>query len=199
MALLRACADAVLIGAGTLRATPGHHWTPAHVFPDLATSFAQLRKTLGLAPEPRLVVLTASGDLDVSHPAIAGGATVLTTPDVARTLRMRLPDACDVIESGHAEVDVTRAVEELRARKLNVILTEGGPHVMGELIKRGLLDQAFLTISPVVAGRNTEPRFGMIEGAEFLPAASTWGELISARRHGDYLFVRYDLRKSARP
>ena len=199
MALLRACADAVLIGAGTLRATPGHHWTPAHVFPDLATSFAQLRKTLGLAPEPRLIVLTASGDLDLSHPAIAGGATVLTTPDVARTLHMRLPDACDVIESGHAEVDVTRAVEELRARKLNVILTEGGPHVMGELIKRGLLDQAFLTISPVVAGRNTEPRFGMIEGAEFLPAVSTWGELISARRHGDYLLVRYDLQKSARP
>src|SRR5216684_7319202 len=36
MGLLRACADAVLIGAGTLRGTPGHVWTPAHVFPDLA-------------------------------------------------------------------------------------------------------------------------------------------------------------------
>ena len=33
MGLLRACADCVLIGGGTLRATPGHHWTPAHVAP----------------------------------------------------------------------------------------------------------------------------------------------------------------------
>src|SRR5207253_7833821 len=33
MGLLRACADAVLLGAGTLRATPGHHWTPEHIYP----------------------------------------------------------------------------------------------------------------------------------------------------------------------
>src|SRR5260370_5727843 len=46
MALLRACADAVVIGAGTLRATPGHLWTPAHVYPDLAMEFAVLRITL---------------------------------------------------------------------------------------------------------------------------------------------------------
>jgi riboflavin biosynthesis pyrimidine reductase len=197
MALLRACADCVLIGAGTLRATPGHLWTPEHVFPDLASSFARLRKTLGRAPGPRLVVLTATGDLDMSHPAISAGASVLTTRDVATSLRTKLPATCDLIESGVAKVDMGQAIKELRSRKLDVVLTEGGPHVMGELVRQGLLDEAFLTISPVVAGRDAEPRLGMVEGVELLPASGAWVELLSSRRHGDYLFLRYGLRKSA--
>ena len=199
MALLRASADAVLIGAGTLRATPGHHWTPQHVFPDLATSFARMRKELGRAPEPRLVVITGTGDMDLSHPAIAGGATVLTTPEIAKSLRARLPNSCDVMALGHTEVDLNRAIDALRSRGFNVVLTEGGPHVMGGLIKQGLLDEVFLTISPVVAGRNADSRLGMVAGDELLPAAGAWVELMSSRRHGDYLFLRYGLRKSARP
>lgn len=199
MALLRACADAVLIGAGTLRATPGHRWSPQHVFPDLAHSFARLRKTLGREPEPRLVLVTATGNVDMSHPAVAGGATVLTTADVAKSLRARLPESCDVIASGETDVDMTRAIDELRMRGMNVVLTEGGPHVMGELIKQGLVDEAFLTISPVVAGRNGADRLGMVAGAEFLPSSGVWVELVSSRRHGDYMFLRYGLRKSASP
>jgi riboflavin biosynthesis pyrimidine reductase len=199
MALLRASADAVLIGGGTLRGTPGHQWTPAHVFPDLATSFARLRKKLGRTSEPRLVLLTGTGDMDIAHPAIAAGATVLTTHEVARSLRARLPESCDIVESGETEIDMRAAMEELRSRKLNVVLTEGGPHVMGELIRHGLLDEAFLTIAPVVAGRNAEDRLGMVAGTEFLPASGVGVELMSSRRHGDYLFLRYGLRKSARP
>ena len=42
-----AFADAVLLGAGTLRSTPAHHWTPEHIYPDLASSFAELRQSLG--------------------------------------------------------------------------------------------------------------------------------------------------------
>jgi riboflavin biosynthesis pyrimidine reductase len=199
MALLRACSDAVLIGAGTLRATPGHHWTPSHVYPDLATSFDRLRKTLGRNPEPRLVVLTATGDLDMSHPAMLSGATVVTTRETAKALRTRLPATCDLIESGSTEVDLTHALGELRSRGQNVVLTEGGPHVMGGLIKAGLLDEFFLTISPVVAGRNGDDRLGMVGGAEFLPSSGVWVDLMSSRRHGDYLFLRYGLRKSASP
>src|ERR1700694_4778786 len=86
MGLLRACADAVVIGAGTLRATPGHLWTPAHVYPELATEFTALRSGLGHTREPQLVVVTASGELDASHPAIVKGAIVLTTTDGAKAI-----------------------------------------------------------------------------------------------------------------
>src|SRR5437762_1252568 len=195
MGLLRAFADAVLLGAGTLRATPGHHWTPEHIYPDLAAAFAELRVNLGRKPRPRLVLLTASGNVEVAHPAVVGGATIVTTRDGAIHLRRRLPDSCDVIEIGGAgRVDVGSALDELRARGFDNILTEGGPHVMGELIAHKLLDEIFLTMSPVIAGRNDDSRLGMVAGAEFLPGHGVWTTLLSARRNGDFLFLRYRLR-----
>jgi riboflavin biosynthesis pyrimidine reductase len=194
MALLRACADAVVIGAGTMRATPGHLWTPAHVFPDLASSFAALREALGRGPVPRLVVITAKGHLDLNHPALAKGATILTTESGAQELRGRLPSTCEVITLGRGKkLDIKHVFAELGKRGFEVILTEGGPHLVGELIAAQLLDEAFLTLSPVIAGRGKERRFGMVEGVELLPSMPVWSGLLSARRHGDYLFLRYRL------
>jgi riboflavin biosynthesis pyrimidine reductase len=216
MGLLRACADAVVIGAGTLRATPGHLWTPAHVYPALATEFTALRSSLGRSPEPVLVLLTAGEELDFSHPALVRGATVVTTSAGAKKIGDRLPPKCELIVMGTAKsVDLGKAIGELKGRGLHVLLSEGGPHVMGQLIEGGLLDEAFLTVSPVVAGRGDpvnrsqrpspqpsplnggreERRLGMVEGVELLPDGGAWGRLLSARRHGDYLFLRYALGK----
>jgi riboflavin biosynthesis pyrimidine reductase len=195
MGLLRACADAVLIGAETMRATPGHIWTPAHVYPALAADFAELRAGLGRRPEPQLVVLTASGDLDFSNPALVKGAIVLTTRAVARTIGDRLPQACELVAlAGSEQLDLAEVIAHLRARGLQFVLVEGGPHVMGGLMEKGLLDEAFLTISPVVAGRASERRLGMVEGVELLPARGVWSRLLSLRRHGGYVFLRYGLR-----
>jgi riboflavin biosynthesis pyrimidine reductase len=195
MGLLRAFADAVLVGAGTLRTTPGHHWTPEHVYPDLTEAFADLRLGLGRRPRPRLVLLTASGDVVVSHPAVIGGATIVTSSAGAAHLKQRLPDSCDVVEIGSSgPVDMSRAIDELRERGYDAILTEGGPHVMGDLIGQQLLDEAFVTISPVIAGRDGEARLGMVAGVELLPGRGLWTKLLSARRHGDFLFLRYETR-----
>jgi riboflavin biosynthesis pyrimidine reductase len=192
MGLLRACADAVLIGAGTLRATPGHLWTPGHVFPDLATEFIALRSALGRSREPQLVVVTASGDIDASHPAIVKGALVMTTAEGARAIGNRLPKSCEVVAIGTGKrLDIGKAIAELTSRGQNVVLTEGGPHLIGQLIERGLLDEAFLTISPVIAGRKDDKRLGMVEGVELLPDRGAWSKLLSVRRHGDHLFLRH--------
>jgi len=197
MGLLRACADAVLIGAGTLRATPGHYWTPQHVYPDFALAFAELRSTLGLKPEPRLVVFTRGGDIDASHPAIRAGATILTTTRVGRATSGRLPDSCDLIEVGNGEIlDMPQAIGELMSRGYEILLTEGGPHLMGALIAGRCLDEVFLTLSPVIAGRDRDSRLGMVAGVELLPGAGVWSRLLSLRRHGDYLFLRYALPKA---
>jgi riboflavin biosynthesis pyrimidine reductase len=194
MGLLRACADAVVIGAGTMRATPGHLWTPAHVFPDLTAEFAALRQTLALSAEPRLVLLTATGDLDFKHPALVKGAIVLTTKAVAKQIGGRLPPACEVIALGAGKtLDIRHAFGELPKMGFDVVLTEGGPTLMGELVRAELVDEMFLTLSPVLAGRNRERRFGMVEGVELLPKIPVWSHLLSARRHGDFLFLRYGL------
>ena len=190
MGLLRACADAVLIGAGTMRATPGHLWTPAHVYPELATEFLALRSALGRTTEPQLVVLTASGNLDASHPALMKGALVMTTVEGAKTIGNRLPKTCEVVGTDK-RLDLDKVLADLRSRGLDVILTEGGPHVVGQLVEAGLLDEAFLTVSPVIAGRKDDKRLGMVEGVELLPGHGSWSSLSSIRRHGDYLFLRY--------
>ena len=197
MGLLRACADAVVVGAGTLRATPGHLWTAAHVYPNLSDSFAALRRGLGRDPEPRLVVLTAGGDLDAGHPALAAGATVMTTAAGARRIGGTLP-GCEVVEVGQGErVNVATALDQLIERGWRTILTEGGPHVIGELVRARRVDEVFLTLSPVLAGRNLEPRLGMVEGVELLPFDGVWSKLQSVRRHGDYLFLRHRLNLTA--
>lgn len=194
MGLLRACADAVVIGAGTLRATPGHLWTPAHIYPALQTEFTALRSSLGRSAEPALVLLTGSGDVDFKHPALLRGAIVITTSAGATRIGDRLPKTCELVAMGKGKtLDVGKAVAELRSRGLDVLLTEGGPHLVGELIEAELLDEAFLTIAPVMAGRGDEPRMGMVEGVELLPAKGIWSTLLSARRHGDYLFLRYGI------
>jgi riboflavin biosynthesis pyrimidine reductase len=195
MGLLRACADTILIGAGTLRATPGHLWTAAHVYPELATEFLALRSALGRTTEPQLVVVTASGDLDASHPALVKGAIVMTTTDGAQAIGNRLPKTCEVVAIGK-RLDLGKALADLRSRDLDVILTEGGPNVIGQLIEGGLLDEAFLTIAPVIAGRKDGRRLGMVEGVELLPGHGAWSRLSSVRRHEDYLFLRYRTRSA---
>jgi riboflavin biosynthesis pyrimidine reductase len=193
MGLLRAVADAVLMGAGTLRAAPHHRWTAQHVCPELAADFARLRRRLGRSPDPRLVVLTASGDLDPSHPALQAGALVLTTAAGARRARAVLPASCEVrsISRGKA-VAVRRAVEVIRAGGHDVILSEAGPVVMGQLVREGLVDDLFLTVSPVLAGRVRGDRtLGLIEGVHLLPDNPAWMRLVDARRQASHLFLRY--------
>jgi riboflavin biosynthesis pyrimidine reductase len=197
MGLLRACADAVVLGAGTLRATPGHLWTPAHVYPALATEFTALRSALGRSEEPVLVVLTGSGELDFKHPALVRGAIVMTTSPGAKRIGSRLPGSCELVVLGKGKrVDCGKALGELRERGLEVLLSEAGPHVTGQLVGEGLLDEVFLTLSPVLAGRGKEKRLGMVEGIELLPANGAWSKLLSARQHSDYLFLRYGVGKS---
>lgn len=196
MGLLRACADAVLLGAGTLRATPGHRWTAEHIFPAMAGVFADLRARLGRKPQPRLVLISASGDFDTSHPAMAEGVTIITTKQGAAALEGKLPDSAEVVTiEKNGRVDLQHAVRELRAHGFNVLLTEGGPHLMGDLLSRDLLDEAFVTISPVIAGRDAESRLGMVAGAELLPGRQVWSRLLSARRNSDFLFLRYGSRR----
>ena len=62
--------------------------------------------------------------------------------------------------------------------------------------KNNGLDEVFLTLAPVLAGRESEERLGMIAGVELLPDHGAWMRMLSARRHGNFLFLRYGLKKS---
>lgn len=72
------------------------------------------------------------------------------------------------------------------------LLTEGGPTVIGGLLEAGLLDELFLTVSPILAGRSAaDGRPGLIEGIDLLPSREISAVLSSVRTHGSHLFLRY--------
>ena len=189
MGLLRAHADCVLIGAGTLRADSGHLWTPAYIHPPSAGDFGELRRRLGLSPEPVLAVLTSSGDVDPHEKALAGGF-VFTSARGAATLEGRVPPDVKLVVMGSDRVPVGMVLDRLRAEGCRRILSEGGPHLIAELVAGGFLKELFLTLSPVLAG-HVEGRLSLLEGVALPPGGFRWGSLASARRQGSHLFLRY--------
>jgi riboflavin biosynthesis pyrimidine reductase len=195
MGLLRACADAVLVGAGTMLASPQTLWTAEHAYPVAARLYGELRRWRRRPPQPTLAVLSGSGSVDPRHPALEEGALVLTSERGAARLRGRLPPAATILAVGaEARVDPVAAVEALRQRGHELILSEGGPTAFGALVAAGLVDELFLTTSPLLAGRSPgSPRPALVEHAEFLPARMVEGELLTLRRAGSHLFARYRL------
>jgi len=72
-----------------------------------------------------------------------------------------------------------------------VVLLEGGSHLMGDFFAENLVDELFLTVSPLVAGRDGHERPGIVAGREFAPDAPIWAELLSVKRADSHLFLRY--------
>jgi riboflavin biosynthesis pyrimidine reductase len=193
MALLRATADALLLGATTFRASREAHWTAENMYPPAAVAFGELRRRLGRTKSPELAVVTASGNLDPGHPALGAGALILTTDQGAERLGDRLPGASTVLALGE-RIDLPAAVTLLRARGHRRILSEGGPTLFGSLLTNDLVDQLFLTVAPTLAGHpHTSDRLSLTEGVDLLPNHPVHGQLLTLHRHNDYLFLRYQL------
>ena len=197
MGLLRASADVLVIGSGTMNAAPRSLWTPEQAYPAAGAAYAELRRRLGRPAELELAVLTARGTVDPAHPAFAAGALVLTTDAAAERLGDELPPEATVVSLGPDELDVRAAIDALRARGHRSILSEGGPSVFGSLLEAQLVDELFLTISPLLFGRTgPEERFGLVEGTDLLPGGPVGGRLLGVRRDESHLFLRYELDRS---
>lgn len=192
MGLLRAFADVVLIGSGTLLASPKGRWRPAGVYPPAKEAFAELRGRLGKPEHPAVAVVTTGASLDVTHPVLAD-ATVLTTVRGAAKLEGVVRNLVAVTDGDR--VDLRAALELLRSQGHSLVLAEAGPTTFGELLAGGLVDELFLTVSPVLAGRLASGRrLGLVEGVELLPQTRVAPRLLSLRRAGEHLFVRYAFR-----
>jgi riboflavin biosynthesis pyrimidine reductase len=194
MGTLRAFADAVLIGAGTLASSPKGTWLAEKVYPPARDAFAELRRRLGRSDRPEIAILTGHGSIDPEHPLLASGALVLTSDAGAVRLEGELPEASTIVTLGEETIiDPKAAVEALRARGHRRILCEAGPHTHGGLLAGALVDELFLTISPLVAGdRGHMSRYGLAEAADLMPPGLR-GKLLSIRRHEQHVFLRYSL------
>jgi riboflavin biosynthesis pyrimidine reductase len=86
MGLLRAAADAVVIGAGNLRAERDHVWIADRICPELAPAYAALRSAMRKPPAPLQIIVTGRGDVDLSSAAFSSAApSLVVTTDVGAT------------------------------------------------------------------------------------------------------------------
>ena len=148
--LQRALADAIVVGAGTVRAE-GYRAV------DLAAWQRDLRVQEGLAPYPTLVIISNSLRLDplVAVPADGPGGPVMIVTTVGKTTDELDPlrsAGIQLVEFDADELDLGLVVDQLAGAGLVRLLCEGGPGLHRDLIAARLLDELLLTVSPVVVG-----------------------------------------------
>jgi riboflavin biosynthesis pyrimidine reductase len=205
MGLLRAIADVVIIGAGTLGADRQHVWTARAIFPELADDYRRLSKALGKSEAPLNVIVSGSGEIDLRLPVFASGKVqtliVTTTAGAQRMLKQGVPDAVEVraMRSSVGTIAASAILEEVcRLSPGKLILVEGGPRLLGDFYAQRLIDEQFLTLAPQIAGRDTadDRRLGLVMGQAFAPGETPWGTLRDVRRGSSHLFLRYSFSES---
>ena len=199
MGLLRAVADVVIAGSGTLEADPRHVWTPDGICPELTDDYRRLRMALRKSAMPLNVIVSGSGQIDLGLPVFTSGRVqalvVTTTAGAQRLRRQKMPPGLEMravprCRGNIPPSSILDAVGRMNAGKR--ILIEGGPRLLGEFYARRLVDEQFLTVAPHIAGRDYgDGRLGLVMGQAFPPGDTRWGTLTDARRAGSHLFLRY--------
>ena len=191
---LRAGCDAVLVGAGTVRADD----------PRLEVRSAarrQGRADRGQPETPLKVVLTTSGDLDPGARLFATGSTVVycATPAVADVRKRLAVDVVDVVDAGDAgdvggPADLPGVLADLAGRGVGRLMVEGGGTVLTQFLLAGLADELILAVAPLFVGDPAAPR--AVGPGRFPHDAARRMRLAEARAVGDMAVLRYLLDRS---
>lgn len=184
---LRDRADAVVVGAGTVRIED--------YGPPKSRAVSE-RLTWGQQPRPRLVVVTRSGDLldlarlwsDPDWPPTIVIGTDAPQPRL-QALRQR---GAELIVVGDDGPDLVAAIRVLREDGYSRLLSEGGPSLTTDLLAAGLITDLFVTVSPVLVGG----AFGMVP--DILPTPMSLA-LAAVRHHEGELFLHHRVTAEATP
>lgn len=160
---LRAQADVVLVGAGTVR--------------------AEQYRAPSTSPLP-IVVVTRSCDLDFDSPLFTSGWGMLATTIDAPNTPVR------TFRAGEGDVDLSSIIQQLRSElNARVVHVEGGPDLNTSLLHADLVDAINLTIAPFVGSSGTSIAATMARNSAMSTRRFSMTQLC---RDDDYLFVRYE-------
>jgi riboflavin biosynthesis pyrimidine reductase len=214
MDLLRAHADAIITGIHTLveetLSAPKLNAGRGPVYRIEDESLRGLRAKLGRKRE-KVILVTASGSVDTRAYRVFDGdlmdALVLTTKAGAARLQGRTDRVQLIVAGEDKTIDMALAMRILR-KEMGVqhLLCEGGPTLYGSMARAQLIDEKFVTVSPVEIGLlvppeqdvspagtgnqlNVRPTTFMFPG--FTKETAPWWQWMSCRRVGDHQFNRY--------
>lgn len=174
---VRAGCDAILVGAGTVRADD----------PRLLVRSEQRRAArvaAGRPAHPAKVTLTASGDLDPGARffTTGDGAKLVYTTRAGAAAARRLRGHADVVELGD-RLDAGAVVADLAARGVERLLVEGGSQVQAAFLAADLVDELHVAVAPLLVGDPAAPRFTGRTGRTL--------QLAETRRLGEVVVLRY--------
>jgi len=152
---LRGAADVVLVAAGTSRAERYRR-------PTTTEELLPIRRSSGLSDAPRLVVVSKSLSIPADQPFLHGDGPDPLVLHPLSSDTSQVPDGVELRAVGKDTVDLELAMASLHGDGVRLVLCEGGPGLLGQLQAAHLLDELFLSVSPVLAGGE---KLGIVHGA----------------------------------
>lgn len=219
MDLLRAHSDAVLLGINTLIEETQLLENRGPVYSIEDSELRQLRDKLDRGREKNIFVTGAAdlnlGDFEVFDPGPVETFIITTTAGARRLAQQSSHPHVKVIVAGEETfVDLGVAMRMLRRQhRIEHLLCEGGPTLYGYMSRAGLIDEKFLTISPLEIGllipaeqvpsaaeRSNPPkqRPTTFMAPGFIKENAPWWQWMSCRRIADHQFHRYRRKVAAR-
>ncbi|MGJ5629788.1 RibD family protein [Nostoc sp. CALU 1950] len=202
-----AAADAVLFGAGTLRA---YGTTLTVSDPTLV----ELRAQGGKLPQPVHIVTTHSANLNpeinffkqpVRRWLLTTTAGSLSWKERLQTFHSTLGTGSQecppefeqilVFETPTREIDIPAALKYLANIHITRLVVLGGGELVASLLQLDLIDELWLTVCPLILGGNTAPT--PVEGKGFLPDLAPKLQLLEVHTVEQEVFLHYRLQRSA--
>jgi 2,5-diamino-6-(ribosylamino)-4(3H)-pyrimidinone 5'-phosphate reductase len=186
MDLRRAEADALLVGAGTLRADDPPLWLRD-------PEARQYRASLGRPPELTRVVVTRGGELPATSRFFDerdGGDRIVAVPEELPEARLSgLGGAATIWRCGTGQVDLPGLLLRLKQRGIERLLLEGGGELNWQFLEADLIDELYVTVAPALLGGRDSPT--IVEGRGLPMAGQRRLRLLEVDRHDDELFCRW--------
>ena len=150
-ASMRTLADVILVGAQTVRR---ERYGPVR----LTAERIEQRRDRGRTSLPTFAVVSRSLDFNFPDlPLFEPSSTtprpiILTCASADRGRRDIARQHADVLTAGDDNVDLRAAMNLLAERGHAVVLCEGGPSTLGEVLELDLLDELCLSVAPIIGG-----------------------------------------------
>jgi 5-amino-6-(5-phosphoribosylamino)uracil reductase len=181
-------ADAVLLGAGTLRAY-GTTLKVAH--PELLNQ----RQQQGKPPQPVQIVCSRSGDLDPQARFFAQPVPhwLLTTPTGAKVWQSRSPfERILVAKSMDDNLNWQDAFHQLFELGCDRLAILGGGELVASLFAADLVNELWLTVCPLILGGAAAPT--PVEGTGFPADLAPRLELLEVQQIEQEVFLHYRIK-----
>lgn len=105
-----------------------------------------------------------------------------------KSLKRYHPDLPYIVVTSHNLLDLVSMLQEKGYKR---VLVEGGPTLLTSFLKEDLIDEIFLTVSPKIFGSEKDVTLTLAEGYLFPPDKIKKFKLLSVKKMGDEVFLRY--------